>query len=188
MRRILFATLALALTACNQAEAPPAPDETFAEDGCPAHVTTTWTAAGQEFAVSANTTGSTCAEATANLEVRAPNGDLALAFSAQTQHVMGLSGVTETEAMQAALAGWVEAASERARTTGNLPAWPEGAAQPGGGEFPFYPQEGAERASYESLRAENLPLFCVIQGMESEACHVLRGTELHLIGVQTFPG
>lgn len=187
MKRMLFAALALALTACNQTEAPPAPDETLAEDGCPAQVATTWLAGGQEFAVSANTTGPSCAEATANLEVRAPNGDLALAFGAETQHVMGLSGVTETEAMQAALAGWVEAASERQRTTGNLPAWAEGAAQPGG-EFPFYPQEGAERANYESLRAENLPLFCVIQGMESEACHVLRGTELHLIGVQTFPG
>lgn len=56
------------------------------------------------------------------------------------------------------------------------------------GEFPFYVEEGLDRAAYEAVRGRDAPMFCYIQGMESAACLALEDGRLAKIGVQSFPG
>ena len=102
---------------------------------------------------------------------------------------MVLAPARDPEAMREVLAEWIDPASNTTlQTSSALPEWPANAQAPQNGEFPFYPEEGYDRAAYNTLRANNLPLLCYVQGMESVACLALGDGELTKIGVQTFPG
>ncbi len=74
------------------------------------------------------------------------------------------------------------------QTSAALPDWPANADGPQSGEFPFYPEAGYDRESYMTLRANDLPLFCYVQGMESMGCLAAADGEVTKIGVQSFPG
>ena len=73
-------------------------------------------------------------------------------------------------------------------TTAALPEWPASAEAPQSGEFPFYPDDGVDREAYATLRTQNLPLFCYVQGMESLRCVAFNQGEIGSVGLQLFPG
>jgi hypothetical protein len=78
------------------------------------------------------------------------------------------------------------------RNTRDLPEWKPGAEAPEReppGEFGVYTADWVGRDLYEEWRAAGLPLFCFVQGMESETCLVAQkdGAVYDMGGTQ-FPG
>ncbi|HVY84636.1 MAG TPA: hypothetical protein VG943_05860 [Caulobacterales bacterium] len=187
MRGITVAVLAAAgLAACSPAaEKQRAPAE--AANGCAAHVATAWRTAGGGFAVSATTAGVDCAHATATLSMRDGESKEVYTAAASTADIMTLAPAHDVDAMQTALAEWIDPAQD-VGSTKDLPAWGAGAENPLKGEFPFYPEENVTRDAYEALRAANAPMFCYVQGMESQACIAWTDGHMIKVGVQTFPG
>jgi len=101
---------------------------------------------------------------------------------------MTLAPARDVETMQTALAEWGASTSTTFATTSALPEWAAGANGPVSGEFPFYLNEGWDRAAYDQLRASDVPVFCYVQGMESMNCLALQDGYLNSVGVQSFPG
>ena len=185
MRTILMAAAAMLVFACTPAEEA----ETMSA-GCDARAATTWAARDATFSIEAATVGPDCERAVATIVLRDSSGAPVYAAAYATQTVMVLAEARDTAAMQAALQGWTNpAANTIMQTSSALPDWPANATGPQSGEFPFYPEEGYDREGYMSLRAADLPLFCYVQGMESQACLAASGDgSVTKIGVQTFPG
>jgi hypothetical protein len=102
--------------------------------------------------------------------------------------IMMLAPAHDTAAMQTALQEWVTFDNHTMASTSALPDWPANATGPQNGEFPFYPEQAYDRDSYMRVRASGLPLFCYVQGMESQACLALADGEFSKVGVQSFPG
>jgi hypothetical protein len=184
MRTLLMAAAAVLAVGCAPAEEA----ETMSA-GCDARAATTWAARETTFSIEAATAGPDCARAVATIVVRDGSGVPVYTESYATEHVMVLVDARDTGAMQIALQGWTNpAANTVMQTSAALPDWPANAAGPQSGEFPFYPEEGYDRESYMTLRANDLPLFCYVQGMESQACLAAADGEVTKIGVQSFPG
>jgi ABC-type Fe3+-hydroxamate transport system substrate-binding protein len=187
MRFVLVAALAtFALAACSQQT-----DETrAAATPCNATSNDTWRPAGRgEFTIEAAASGPNCERAVATLVIRDGDGRVAWVEAYPTEHVMVLATARDSGAIEVALSGWINPeANTTMQSTSALPEWPANAEAPQNGEFPFYPEAGYDRESYTALRANNLPLYCFVQGMESMACLALADGELTLIGVQSFPG
>ncbi|HJS79007.1 MAG TPA: hypothetical protein VJ748_00160 [Vitreimonas sp.] len=185
--RLLFAALfALMLAACNQAaEKTEQPDASaqVAENGCPAAASGTWQ--GMQIEASAN--GADCATAQATLSIGS-NGATLWSETYPANQVMVLAGAESVEDMQRRLNEWVNPPGAARDSTGDLPVWAAGARSPMSGEFPFYVEEGVDRARYEGLRGRDAPMFCYVQGMESEACLAFENGRVTKIGVQSFPG
>jgi hypothetical protein len=97
-------------------------------------------------------------------------------------------GAESVEDMQRRLNEWVNPPGAARDSTGDLPVSAAGARSPMSGEFPFYVEEGVDRARYEGLRGRDAPMFCYVQGMESEACLAFENGRVTKIGVQSFPG
>lgn len=73
-------------------------------------------------------------------------------------------------------------------TTSELPAWAPDANNPGK-EFPFVPAEACGyREDDEALRADDLPLLCLVSGGESILCLVHGDGWIDEVGHQSFPG
>ncbi|MGE0595019.1 MAG: hypothetical protein AB7P07_01530 [Hyphomonadaceae bacterium] len=183
----LLASLTLPAALLCLACAPPSSEAPSAEqavvEGCAAAAEAAWSG----LQVQASSEGAACGDAQATLSIT-DNGRALLQQTFPTAQVMTLAHVEDRDAMQTALAEWVDQTSSNKATASALPAWPEGAETPVSGEFPFYPEEGVDRAAYEAIRARNAPLFCHVQGMESEACYALENGALTRVGVQAFPG
>lgn len=186
MIRGVFVVAAALVAAC----APPAPQAAQAPpNGCPASAATSWFAdGGVEFRVEAAVSGADCAEAQAMITIRDPAGDVVLSETLQASQVMTLAGAANVAEMERRLGEWVSPAGAMADTTADLPAWERGAETPMNGEFPFYVEEGLDRAAYEALRARDSAMFCYVQGMESLACLAYENGGLRGVGAQTFPG
>ena len=187
--RFILVTGALALaTACT----PPATQNSAqtASAGCALSVTTPWRPlSGTEFTIEASTMGADCAKAVATIVIRDMQGYALWAQAYNTEHIMLLAPAHASEAMRTALAEWIDPANNTTlQLTGALPEWPANADQPANGEFPFYPDQGVDRESYNAFRAANTPMFCYVQGMESLACIALSNGEMSQVGVQLFPG
>lgn len=147
-----------------------------------------WTpAAGTELTVEAGTLGADCEHAVATIVIRDQSG-VAYAQAYPTAQVMDLAQARDSRAMRTALGEWIQSANHTIDTTSALPDWPEGAEGPQNGEFPFYVAEGFTRETYMALRERNAPVFCYVQGMESEKCLALEDGVLSEIGIQSFPG
>lgn len=173
------ATLIAGVTAC----APPA------ASGCSASASAPWTpVAGRAFGLEAFSGGPSCTHAVVTLVVRAPDGKVLWSDAAPADRLMIFVDVKTQEQMTRALQEWLSQ-SQTFKSTGDLPEWKTGAEAPVYGEFPFYPEAGVDRETYERTRAERQPVFCYVQGMESMSCLGLskEGT-LSKIGVQSFPG
>lgn len=185
MRIVLIAALAV-LAACTQEAAGPPGEAQTAEaaNNCPAQASASWDA----FTIEAVARGGHCAQAQATLTIRNANGDLAYAETYEVAQVMVLAGAESPADIERMLREWVSPPGAAKDSTGDLPVWEAGAEQPMSGEFPFYPEEGMDRAAYEALRRSDAPMFCYVQGMESEACLVVQNGAVTKIGVQTFPG
>ncbi|MGE0828384.1 MAG: hypothetical protein AB7O04_03420 [Hyphomonadaceae bacterium] len=186
MRAAAFAFLVLA--AC----APTSPQEAqdAAAAGCSAQSTGPWRPAGQApLVISAAANGPSCADAVATLTIANAAGVALWTQAYPVAQVMSLADRSQNpEALREALDEWINPDTIGTHTTSDLPAWGEGQEAPASGEFPFYPEEGIDRAAYEALRAAALPTFCHVQGMESIACVALENGRVRKIGLQTFPG
>jgi hypothetical protein len=182
MRLLIVAASAWALAACGQ-EVMTQAEEAAAENGCPANASGTW----ETLQIEASVNGVDCAQGQASITIR--NGDETLWSEIYpVDQVMVLAGPESVEDMQRRLNEWVNPPGAARNSTGDLPVWAAGAQSPMSGEFPFYPEEGVDRATYETLRGADAPMFCYVQGMESEACLALEDGRLTKIGVQSFPG
>ncbi|GAM98399.1 hypothetical protein U91I_02032 [alpha proteobacterium U9-1i] len=177
---------ALALAACGDTREPTAQVSPAGE--CAVNAAHPWNAAGTTLSVEASTSGPDCALAEATLTIRAPAGEILWTESYPSARVMILADATNPQSMQTALNEWISFENTTIPTSGALPDWPQGQAYPPNGEFPFYPEEGTDRADYMALRGRDAPLFCYVQGMESLACLVWENGALTKVGVQTFPG
>jgi hypothetical protein len=191
MKRIAALLVLVGLAACGPAaNGPVAANKSApatAASGCAAAARSTWVAAeGNAFSAEAYTSGPTCQLAVATIVVRAAEGAAIMVEAAPTQHLFGLNEAKESGEMEAKLAEWLDQKSSPFATSDKLPAWAKGAEQPAAGEFPFYPD--VDRDGYEQIRAAKAPLFCFVQGMESQACYALRDGQFDRVGVQTFPG
>ncbi len=188
---VLAGLTACALAACGPAANTPVAANTSAQpavlNDCAASARSTWIAAERgSYSAEAYASGPTCEQAVATIVVRAADGTAIMVEAAPTQHLFGLNEAKDSSAMQTKLAEWLDQQSSPFASSDKLPAWASGAAQPDSGEFPFYPD--IDREGYEQIRAAKAPMFCFVQGMESQACYALRDGQLERIGVQTFPG
>jgi hypothetical protein len=186
MRFLIAALSVLTLTACNQAaekadQADPA--QQAAENGCPATASGTW----EGMQVEASASGADCTAAEATITIRNA-GSVLWSENYLVSQVMVLAGPESVEDLQRRLSEWVNPPGAARDSTGDLPVWAAGAQNPMSGEFPFYAEEGVGRAAYETLRGADAPMFCYVQGMESEACLALENGAVRKIGVQSFPG
>jgi hypothetical protein len=156
---------------------------------CDMHASASWTPVpGKTFRSEAFSNGPTCAQAAVTIVVRAPDGSVLWVDAAPGEHIMTFAYVRSRQEMARALAEWLSQ-DATFKTTRKLPGWPEGAEGPESGEFPFMPEAWVDREAYERMRAEGLPMFCYVQGMESLACIALtKDGRMEKIGVQAFPG
>lgn len=186
--RLILAAAALALTSACTFVAPSSPQA--ADAGCVVSASTPWRPlSGTEFTVESGTIGADCAKAVATIVVRNVQGEVLWSEAYPTEYVMVLAPAHDPEAMRAALAEWIAPESNTTlQTTGALPEWPANADQPQNGEFPFYPNEGVDRDSYNAIRTADTPMYCYVQGMESVNCLALRDGALESVGAQSFPG
>jgi hypothetical protein len=141
----------------------------------------------QRFAVTASTSGPTCAQSVALLIVRNAAGSVVWTDALPAAHVMGLNGPPTRTPMSAALAEWIRYGAQ-GRTTAELPPWPRANVPPSANGFEFAPEPWLDRSTYLEMRARAQPMFCYVQGLESLACLVISGEGLEKIGVQAFPG
>ncbi|MBS0384552.1 MAG: hypothetical protein JSS00_04300 [Proteobacteria bacterium] len=178
----------LALAACSRigATRPSSPE---ALRGCLTSATGAWRASpNQTLQVEASSAGPDCAHAVATIAVRDASGKVLWADAAPTEHLMTLAQARDLPAMQHALAEWIDSNNRTIASSSALPDWPQGANAPQNGEFPFHPEQEFTRDAYMALRAANVPVFCYVQGMESQACVALQDGAMTKVGVQSFPG
>lgn len=163
--------------------------EADAAPGCAASALRAWTpVAGRSYRTEAFSNGGRCTTAVVTIAVRGQDGMVLWAEAAPSTHIMTFSGVKTRGEMVKALGDWLSQ-DHSFKTSADLPSWPEGDEAPKSGEFPFYPEAGFDREAYEQVRAQKLPVFCYVQGMESMAClTVTREGQIDKIGVQLFPG
>lgn len=176
------------LTAASPASPPPV----VATNGCAARSVAAWKAANETYKIEAFTDGPECARAVAVLVIRDSKDETMWIDTFQVSHNLALSDANTVADMQSALSAWITETDIDNKplhaTTGDLPAWDQKQTQPVRGEFPFYPEEGVQREDYTKLRDQKLPMFCYVQGIESEACLVLHDGAFEKIGAQSFPG
>ena len=182
MMRITIFAAALVLAACTGEQASQSA-ETAADNGCPATANATW----ESLQIEATTSGADCEQAEARIVIR-NGGEQVWNETYPVSQNMALAGAADPEEMQRRLNEWINPPGAASDSTGDLPEWEANAANPMSGEFPFYVEEGVDRAAYEAVRGRDAPMFCYIQGMESAACLVLDNGRLTKIGVQSFPG
>jgi hypothetical protein len=102
---------------------------------------------------------------------------------------MVLACAQSAEEMERMLRDWITPDARDWDSTSDLPVWQANAMSPAANEeFPFYPEEGVDRARYEAIRCADAPMLCFVQGMESLACLFVENGEITKIGVQSFPG
>jgi hypothetical protein len=187
--------LALALAACepqglrlDDVGTPPVAATDTA--GCSVHVEKDWNneqAPLRRYTSEAQTIGSTSQQAVAVLTIRARDGSPIYTWSGQVEHLFGLKDAPDVTAMKSALEEWITQSGMSATTAG-LPRWAETEGQQQRAEFPFMPESWIDEETWNTLRAQQLDLFCFPQGSESMRCAVLRDGRVEEIGLQLFPG
>lgn len=187
--RVLTVIGLSAVLSCCAPETPQGARVANADEACRAEATAMWSTPAGSMQLQASTSGPTCDKSVASLVIRNGSGDALYASIYPVTSLFGFEGTGSPEAMQKALAAWIDPSGSPMRTSTDLPPWRPDAEQPESGEFPFYPSEQyAEPTAYEQLRAQALPIYCYPQGRESLACLILREETLETVGLQTFPG
>ncbi|MDX2276498.1 MAG: hypothetical protein NW206_13695 [Hyphomonadaceae bacterium] len=186
---IFLIAAALALSGCEERVSLSPPPAAAVEASCAARAVAPWRPLrGVELRASAETSGASCATASASLSIADASGKSLYAERLPAAQVMTLAYAEDARAMQVALASWIDQTRSSFRGTSELPVWRPDDEQPVLGEFPFYPEPAFDRAAYAALRDRDAPMFCFVQGMESMACVALVDGALTKVGVQTFPG
>ncbi len=170
---------------------------TFAD--CNATVSKKWNVGRKlPYSVEASSVGPDCKRAVALMVVRDGKGDVKYSFSGAVKD-NGIFGnladapVADTRAMLVALGEWIDAGlSSKKNHLSQYPQWKKGADGPAEippAEFPFTANSDLTRDTYENWREQNLPMFCFVQGIESERCLVLsKDGSISEVGIQSFPG
>lgn len=157
--------------------------------GCDARAVQSWNATPDvALSIEATSVGPGCDRAVATIVIRDSSGNPLYADTHIAAQVMVLAGAADQAAMQTALGEWANSSNATMATTAALPEWPANAEAPQSGEFPFYPDDGVDREAYATLRTQNLPLFCYVQGMESLRCVAFNQGEIGSVGLQLFAG
>lgn len=200
MKRLCIAVaLAAPLAACGgQGQKPsdaaasplaaastPAPEAT-PEGTCDTRAERDWEAGGQHYTLTGVTEGAICNIAVATLTIRSADGKSIYAWSGAVRDLFGLKDAADADAMKTALADWIDPSHTLYADTAKLPAWDQTSDQPGADEFPFHPD--FDKAGWDALHARTNPVFCFVQGSESQRCVVLDGGSIEEIGLQQFPG
>ena len=159
-----------------------------APSNCNATAPSTWTAGSETITIEGSSAGADCAGAEATITLRRADGGggamYAQVFTANSIRV--LAGANTVEDMERRLQEWVSP-SAALDSTGDLPEWAANAAIPGESASPFRPY-GMDRAAYDALRAADVPMFCFVQNMDSQACFWLDAGAFRRIGEQQIPG
>lgn len=163
---------------------------------CTMTVSKAWKNAG--LTIDASTVGQDCARAAALLLVRDGKGHIKYSFSSAAEYIgtfgnLADAPVTDNKKMLKALNEWVEAGlSSKINRLSHYTEWKAGADGPienPPSEFPFTVNSDVDRNTYEDWRKQNLPVFCFVQGIESERCIVVtKQGEVSEVGIQSFPG
>lgn len=193
MRTIAFVA-ALAVASCTppaekNADQPAGQSiDAAGPNNCVATASAPWAAGGETLTVDASSTGADCASAEARITFRRADGGTMYEQAFPASQIMTLAGADSVADMQRRLNEWVSPPGAAPDSTGDLPEWAADAENPGGSEFPFRPYGGMDRAAYAALRARDAPMFCFVQGMESQACFWLDAGAFRRIGEQQIPG
>jgi hypothetical protein len=168
----------------------------IAHADCNASADLPWKASGKHgLHVEAHAVGRNCGSAIVVLAVTDAKGKPLWATSRIADQVAMFSGslLPKDTPMKKALLEWLSTGLNASpKDTGTLPDWPQGATEPkrpDGEEFGFYIAPDVSREFYLEQRGKKLPMFCFVQGMESESCIVAGdGGAIVEIGGMTFPG
>jgi hypothetical protein len=92
--------------------------------------------------------------------------------------------------MPAALKDWVQTGFDTSpANAGALPDWPAGATEPTREEFGFFIDAEIDQNTYLGWRKQKRPVFCFVQGIESETCILADDSgQIWDIGGINFPG
>ena len=172
----------------NKSADQPAGQSTSAAvpENCDATAPSTWTAGSETITVEASSAGADCASAEASITLRRGDGGAMYSQVFPANQIRVLTGADSVADMERRLQDWVSP-SAALDSTGDLPEWGANAAIPGESEAPFHPYGGMDRAAFTALRAADAPMFCFVQGMQSQACFWLDAGALRRIGEQQIP-
>ncbi len=166
-----------------------------AHANCEAMAKAPWASAKKyDFTLEAHAVGPDCAKSAVVLLVLDNKGVVQWSTTRLAyQNAMFQEGTTDNATMKAALAAWLSQGLEtKPRTAKDLPEWKVGkdqAERDGDGEFGFFAGDEVSPDFYRSVREENQPLFCFVQGIESTSCIAAAGPQsIYEIGGFTFPG
>jgi hypothetical protein len=150
------------------------------------------------YSVDASSFGPDCKRAVALLVVRNFAGEVKYSFSAAAKDIgtfgnLAEASIIDSKKMRKALIEWIDTGlSSKMNHLSKYPRWKDGAAGPTENppaEFPFTVISDLTRETYENWRRQNLPVFCFVQGIESERCVVLtKDDSVTEVGIQSFPG
>jgi hypothetical protein len=161
---------------------------------CNHTVTAPWTSA-KAFGLQlvATSIGVRCGKTAVVLSVADAKGTVlwTQALLAQQVSIFSADGVDSDKAVKATLKQWLQIGQRGPRVTTNmLPDWKAGAAEPTPeGEFGYVAGENLSREFYLEQRDKNRPLFCFVQGIESEGCIIaIDGASVQEFGGTRFPG
>lgn len=168
----------------------------LASAACNMTVSKAWKSAG--VTIDASSIGQDCARAAALLVVRDGKGHIKYSFSSAAEFI-GIFGnlaeapVTNNTQMRKALNEWIGTGlSSKKNRLSQYPEWKKGYKGPAENppaEFPFTANTDIDRNTYEEWRKQNVPVFCFVQGMESERCVVFtKQGDITEAGIQNFPG
>jgi hypothetical protein len=92
--------------------------------------------------------------------------------------------------MQAAVEAWVRTGLDTSPANASaLPDWPHSASEPTREEFGFFIDAEVDRDNYMNWRKQKRPVYCFVQGLESETCILADDSgQVWDIGGMTFPG
>jgi len=192
--RTFVVAAALVIAACTPPPVEKSADQPAGQstdaagpNNCDAIAPSTWAAGSETITVEASSAGADCASAEATITLRRADGGTMYSQVFPASQIRGLAGADSVVDMERRLQEWVSP-SAALDSTGDLPEWAANAAIPGESVSPFRPYGGMDRAAYAALRAADTPMFCFVQGMESQACFWLDAGALRRIGEQQIPG
>jgi hypothetical protein len=164
---------------------------TTCEAACQENVRKPWASSLQ---LEARAFGQNCAASVVVLSVLNAKGEPIWATLRLSPQVAVFShNATSPKQMRKALEEWISVGlSANDQTTAQLPDWKVGAdapERPEGTEFGFFADQDMSQAFWMEVKQGNYPLFCFVQGMESESCIANAGAGgIVEIGGRTFPG
>jgi hypothetical protein len=167
-----------------------------ARAACNVDIAKPWGKTG--IVVEAFSHGPDCEKAVVALVLRDGHGKVLFNYMSQAGVVGSFTtlapALVKTPAqMHTALLNWAGVAvGSKLDVMSGFPPWKKGAMAPAEtppSEFPFTANEEISRDDYLKWQGQKRPVFCFVQGIESQKCLVLTDENAIIdIGIQSFPG